>query len=50
LDGDKGDLRTEYVKRTHAVIADFGPLGIEVIYWSCPEIAERRRQEPAAAS
>ena len=35
LDGDKGDLPTEYVKKTHAFVLDFRPLGIEVVYWAC---------------
>lgn len=35
LNGDKGNLPTEYVKKTHAFILDFRPLGVEVIYWKC---------------
>jgi hypothetical protein len=47
LNGDKGNLPTDYVKKTHAFILDFRPLGIEVVYWKCRSPGEepaRQRQ------
>jgi hypothetical protein len=35
VDGDKGDLPTDYIKKTHAFVMDFRPLGVEVVYWAC---------------
>ena len=43
LNGDKGNLPTEYVKKTHAFILDVRPLGVEVVYWKCRQPGE----EPA---
>lgn len=35
IDGDKGNLPTDYIKKTHIFIMDFDNLGLEVIHWAC---------------
>jgi len=35
IDGDKGNLPTSYIKKTHVFIMDFDTLGLEIVHWAC---------------
>lgn len=40
VEGDKGGREHTNIKSTHALVVDFRPLGIYVLYWEKPTSAE----------